>query len=118
MKHANDMGGLLHYPVVLGQADDGGVAVAHFSIRDCLTYVRINADDILDRRLTYAKMVFQLSEGQMKVARQIALGESLKGAAANLGVSTNTARTHLSRLFEKTGVNNQPSLVRLLLSVG
>lgn len=118
MKHANDMGGMPDFPIVLGQHDDGGVAVAHLSIRDCATYVRINPEDILDRRLKYAKMVFGLSEGQLRVARQIALGESLKGAAQNLGVSTNTTRTHLARLFEKTGVNTQPALVRLLLSVG
>lgn len=118
MKHANDLGGLPQYPVVLGQSDDGGVAVVHFAIRDCATYVRLNADEVLDRRLNYAKMVFGLSDGQLRVARQIALGESLKGAAQNLGIATNTARTHLARLFEKTGVNNQPALVRLLLSVG
>ena len=118
MKHACDSGGMPHFPIVLGQSDGGGVAVVHVSIRDCATYVRINAEDILDRRLKYAKMVFGLSDGQLRVARQIALGESLKSAAHNLGISANTARTHLARLFEKTGVNNQPALVRLLLSVG
>ena len=118
MAYVRNIGGMPHYPVVLGQSDEGGVAVAHFSIRDCVTYVHINADDILDRRLKYAKVVFGLSDGQIKVARRIALGESLKSAAVNIGVSTNTARTHLSRLFEKTGVSSQPALVRLLLSVG
>ena len=33
-------------------------------------------------------------------------------------ISTNTARTHLSRIYDKTCVNSQPALVRLLLSVG
>ena len=117
-RFASEMGGPAHYPVILGQTDDGGVAVVHFSIRDCLTYVWIDVDQLLDRRLGYARTVFALSEGQIKVARQIALGQSLKGSAENLGISVNTARTHLSRLYEKTGVSTQAALVRLLLSVG
>lgn len=117
-KYANEMGAPAHYPVILGQTDEGGVAVVHFSIRDGLTYLRIDIDDIVDRRLGYAKTVFGLSEGQMKVARQVAMGDSLKCSAKALGISVNTARTHLSRLFDKTGVGTQAALVRLLLSVG
>lgn len=54
----------------------------------------------------------------MKLARHIAMGESVKGAAEKLGISVNTARTHMTRLYEKTGVRSQAALVRLLLSVG
>jgi DNA-binding CsgD family transcriptional regulator len=32
-------------------------------------------------------------------------------------VTVNTARTHLHRMFEKTGVRSQPALVGALLSV-
>ena len=35
-----------------------------------------------------------------------------------MGISVNTAKTHLKRMFDKTGVHAQPALVRLLLSVG
>jgi hypothetical protein len=31
--------------------------------------------------------------------------------------SARRARTHLQRMFEKTGVRSQPALVRMLLSV-
>lgn len=117
-KFARDTGGPANYPVILGHTDEGGVAVVHFSIQDCLTFIRLDADRILDRRLGLAKTVFRLSDGQLKIAHEIALGKSLKGAAEELGISANTARTHLSRLFEKTGVNTQAALVRLLLSVG
>jgi DNA-binding CsgD family transcriptional regulator len=34
-----------------------------------------------------------------------------------LGITANTARTHLDRIFDKTGVRTQPALVRALLSV-
>lgn len=117
-KFSRDTKGPPDYPVILGQTDKGGVAVAHLSIQDCLTFVRLDTDRILDRRLGFAQAVFGLSDSQTKVAREIALGQSLKGAAQGLGISVNTARTHLSRLFEKTGVNTQAALVRLLLSVG
>ncbi len=117
-KFARDTDGPADYPVILGQTDDGGVAVVHLAIQDCLTYLRLDADRVLDRRLGFARTVFGLSEGQMKIAHQIAMGQSLKAAAQELGISVNTARTHLTRLFEKTGVNTQAALVRLLLSVG
>lgn len=117
-KFARDTGGPADYPVILGQTDEGGIAVVHVSIRDCLTFVRLDADRILERRLGFAQTVFGLSDGQLRIAHQIALGKSLKGAALKIGISINTARTHLSRLFEKTGVNTQAALVRMLLSVG
>lgn len=117
-KFAEDAGSPARYPVVLGQHDDGGVIFVQFSIRDCMTYLRLTTDDLLERRLGFAKTIFGLSTGQLRVAYQIALGKGLKTAAGDLGISVNTARTHLSRLYEKTGVRTQTALVRLLLSVG
>lgn len=113
-----DAGGPLDYPVVLGEADDGGLALASISVRDCVTCVRIDGDARLGRRLRLAKAVFGLSDGQFRLAELVANGDGLKSAADTLGISINTARTHLSRLYEKTGVNSQTALVRLLLSVG
>jgi DNA-binding CsgD family transcriptional regulator len=117
-KVADQFGGPARYPVVLGRKEDGGVVVVHFSIRDCLTYVRVSGDEDLDRRLQFARTVFGLSEGQIRVARRIAMGESLTDLAASLSIRLTTARTHLSRIYDKTGVRSQTALVRLLLSVG
>lgn len=115
---AQEMGGQTQYPVILGQADDGGVAVIHLSIRDCGTFVRLDDSALVERRLGHAQRVFDISDGQINVARHIALGKSLKETAEELGVTVNTARTHLARLYDKTGVGTQAALVRLLLSVG
>jgi DNA-binding CsgD family transcriptional regulator len=49
--------------------------------------------------------------------RLIIAGHDLVNAAERLGVSVNTTRTHLQRMFDKTGVRTQPALVRALLSV-
>ncbi len=117
-RFASDRGGPANYPVVLGNTDEGGVAVVNLLIRDSATYLVLDSDRSLERRMSHAQTVFSLSDAQINVARQIAMGESVGGAAGNLGVSVNTARTHLTRLYEKTGVSTQAALVRLLLSVG
>jgi len=117
-KFAEETGGPFSYPAILGETDDGGVAVAHISVRDCVTYIQIDGDGLLDRRLAVARAVFGLSDQQLRIAGHIANGEGLKSAAATLGISVNTARTHLARLYEKTGVSSQTALVRLLLTVG
>jgi DNA-binding CsgD family transcriptional regulator len=43
-------------------------------------------------------------------------GEALVRAADRLGISHNTARTHLQRIYRKTGTSHQGELIRLLLS--
>ena len=43
-------------------------------------------------------------------------GLSLPEIAERMSITANTARTHLNRVFEKTGVRTQPALVRVLLS--
>jgi DNA-binding CsgD family transcriptional regulator len=115
---ANKMGAPIHYPVILGHTDAGGVAATQFSVRDGVTYVALDNDESLDWRLSFARAVFGLSENQVNVARHIALGAGPKSLAETLGISVNTVRTHLSRMYEKTGVSTQAALVRLLLSVG
>ena len=49
-KFARETGGPADYPVILGQTDEGGVAVVHISIQDCLTFLRLDGDRVLDRR--------------------------------------------------------------------
>ncbi len=116
-RFADETGGPFHYPAVLGDTDEGGVAVVHVSVRDGATRLQLDGGS-LDRRLAVAQAVFGLSDGQLRVARHIADGVGLKAAAETLGISINTARTHLARLYDKTGVSSQTALVRLLLSVG
>ncbi|AKS46156.1 regulatory protein, luxR family [Octadecabacter temperatus] len=104
-------------PVVLGETDEGCVAVVCLNVRDSATYVQFDLDDVVERKLAIAQTVFGLSEGQTNVARHVASGQGLKCIANELGISVNTVRTHLTRIYEKTGVNSQTALVRLLLSV-
>jgi DNA-binding CsgD family transcriptional regulator len=43
-------------------------------------------------------------------------GMSLREAAETIGISEPTAKTHLQRLFQKTGTDRQADLMRLAMS--
>ena len=60
---------------------------------------------------------FALSPAQVALSERLASGHDLASAAADLGVSVNTVRTQVRRMFEKTGTHSQTGLVSLLLSM-
>lgn len=68
------------------------------------------------QRLDAAAAVYGLSAAQRRVAGHIVEGMPLPEIARAMGVRPATVRTHLERMFVKTGVRNQTALVRLLLS--
>lgn len=69
-----------------------------------------------ERRLDIAARLYGLSPAQRSLAGLVAEGLTLAEIAARMGITANTARTHLNRVFDKTGVRTQPALVRVLLS--
>lgn len=71
---------------------------------------------ITETRLDTAALVYGLSPAQRRVAALVADGLTLNEIAGQMEITSNTARTHLQRIFEKTGVRNQAALVRILLS--
>lgn len=68
----------------------------------------------LDHELLTA--LFDLTPAELAVAERMALGDTIQEAAASRRVSVNTARTHLKRLFAKTGARRQADLLRALLA--
>ncbi len=62
--------------------------------------------------------MFGLTAAEAGLAIQIGRGDGIQAAAERLSISGNTARTHLSRIFEKTGTGRQAELVRLLVQFG
>ena len=72
---------------------------------------------LVEERLAMAASAFGLSPSQLRLASRIVQGSSLVEIAHATGVSVNTVRTQLKRMFEKVGVHTQPALVRVLLSV-
>lgn len=60
---------------------------------------------------------FGLSPAEARVSALVGRGERLEDAASLLGISPNTARTHLKRIFEKTATHRQAELVKVLLTL-
>jgi DNA-binding CsgD family transcriptional regulator len=76
----------------------------------------MSSSDFNEQRLDAAAAVFGLSPAQKQLAAHIANGKSLPEIGELMGITANTARTHLDRIYEKVGVRTQPALVRVLLS--
>lgn len=60
--------------------------------------------------------LFDLTLAEARVLELIDAGRTNAGIAAALGVAVSTVRSHLLRLFDKTGANRQAKLVGLLAS--
>lgn len=60
--------------------------------------------------------LYGLTPAETRLLALLARGQGLDEAAEALGVKMATARTHLHRIFEKTGTSRQAELVRLVLS--
>jgi DNA-binding CsgD family transcriptional regulator len=59
--------------------------------------------------------LYALSAGEARLASWLLQGKSVEQAAAAMGITVNTCRAYLKRIYDKTGVRRQPELVRLLL---
>lgn len=57
---------------------------------------------------------FSLSPAEARLTQQLALGQSMEDAATALGVSHNTAKTQLKKVFAKVGVKRQPELLQAI----
>ncbi|MCR6633423.1 helix-turn-helix transcriptional regulator [Devosia sp.] len=81
-------------------------------------YFLMEGQGLTETRLDLAAAIYGLSAGQRRLAGLIADGQTLPDAAREMDISANTAKTHLQRIYDKTGVHTQPALMRVLLSVG
>ena len=63
------------------------------------------------------RQVFGFTAAEAHLACSLADGLSLIECGEFLHVTQNTVRTHLKRIFDKTGTNRQGSLVKLILSL-
>jgi DNA-binding CsgD family transcriptional regulator len=61
---------------------------------------------------------YGLTKTEAKVALAASSGLTIPETAKSLGVSQNTIKTHLGRVFAKTGTGRQSELARLMTSIG
>jgi DNA-binding CsgD family transcriptional regulator len=70
------------------------------------------------RRLERLRSRFGLTAAEAAFSLEVARGDGREAAARRVGISLGTARTHLQRIFDKTGVCRQAELVRLVIEGG
>ncbi|MEM5584388.1 helix-turn-helix transcriptional regulator [Roseibium sp. AS2] len=57
---------------------------------------------------------FDLSQSEAHLARHLTMTGSMSATVSDLRITRNTAKTHLRRIYEKTGVNTQLQLAKLV----
>jgi DNA-binding CsgD family transcriptional regulator len=92
----------------LFEAVDGG-ARAMVQLVDAQRPASVQAESL--------RIAAGLTAAEARVAALIGGGLTTLAAAAVLGISANTVKTHLARCFDKTGVRSQVALARLLASI-
>lgn len=113
---SEDAGNRAAIPLVLEDDHDDKFHVVWVTWSDGMIVVSFDDQEAIDHRLALAQSIYGLSETQTKLAALVVDGVDLGLAAERLGVSLNTVRTHLRRIFEKTKVHSQIALVRVILS--
>jgi DNA-binding CsgD family transcriptional regulator len=69
----------------------------------------------LDSNEQHLRELYALTAVEARLAAWLSRGKSVDEAAGAMGVTVNTARAYLKRIYHKTGVRRQSELVRLLL---
>jgi DNA-binding CsgD family transcriptional regulator/PAS domain-containing protein len=62
--------------------------------------------------------LFELTPAEARVLMVVGGGNNLSQSATSLGVSENTLKTHLNRIYAKTDKSRQADLVKLVLEIG
>jgi DNA-binding CsgD family transcriptional regulator len=104
------------WAVALGEDEAGVPLHCWVLLEDNRALVSFDDAETLARRVAGAQEVYGLSPAQVRLAHAIVEGYDLAAASGRLGVSVNTLRTQLQRIFDKTGVRSQAALIRKLLS--
>jgi DNA-binding CsgD family transcriptional regulator len=102
--------------VILGENDNAAPLFCWVLVEDAKILVSFNDDQMVRRRVALAQGIYGLTAAQTQVALLLAQGHDPSLAAEKLGVTVNTVRTHVQRMFDKTGAHSQSALVGLLLS--
>ena len=65
---------------------------------------------------TVLERLYKLTKAEARLAAALVQDPRLEEAAASIGITVNTARTHLKKLFTKTGTDRQSSLVHHIVT--
>lgn len=90
--------------LVVGEGRSGSILI----ISDPEYRCRIREDQLVK--------FYEFTPTEAKLARLLSNGYRLDEAAETMGIKYQTVRTHLKRIFSKTGIDRQSELVRLILT--
>lgn len=79
--------------------------------------VFINSTDDDRTRVGAAAATFGLTPAETRVLTRVLSGKNVNEAAHDLGVASSTVRSHLDKIFEKTGVARQADLIKLVARI-
>ncbi|MBI2992794.1 MAG: response regulator [Gammaproteobacteria bacterium] len=80
-----------------------------------IVYVFEAAKDT-DRIRDVIRSLYSLSPTEARIAAKLVLQPDLVAVAKSMGITYNTARTHLKRIYAKTNINRLPSLVHMIVT--
>jgi len=82
--------------------------------RGAVAAIFVSSPQVARGRLSEVMAVlFGLTGAETRVLEHLVSGKTSQQAASSLGVASSTVRTHLLRIFDKTGVHRQSSLIQL-----
>ncbi|MDR3718090.1 MAG: LuxR C-terminal-related transcriptional regulator [Bryobacteraceae bacterium] len=85
------------------------------AVQPGLMLVRVSLPEGQAELLSFVRKRYALTSAETRVAVEVAEGCKPSEIAQRLGLSIHTVRSHLKRIFLKTGVHSQAGLVRALL---
>jgi DNA-binding CsgD family transcriptional regulator len=80
--------------------------------------VIVNPANRADIPIGWVMDAYGLTQAEARVAVAASSGSTVFESATQLGLSPNTIKTHLRKVFAKTGISRQTELVRLMTSIG
>ena len=119
--------GPMDAPIVIrlmGKRDGDAPIVGHvlpllgsWKSQDCIAAVFVARDQGNHVDHAHVSASLGLTPAEWRIVAKLTSGASIADAAIALGITISTARTHLSRVFAKTGTSRQGELVALVTRI-
>ena len=74
-----------------------------------------NITDNIDRQSSLVAQAFSLSEREREILSLLTYGKTAKTIASDTFISYNTVKTHISHIYQKTGVHTREELIALVI---
>jgi DNA-binding CsgD family transcriptional regulator/PAS domain-containing protein len=84
---------------------------------DCVALFVTGIEQYPASSVALLQALYRLTPAEARVAELISRGGGVPAVASTLGIRTSTVRTHLHRIFDKTGAQRQSQLAALLRSL-